>query len=43
MKYLYGLDHIPAVIGLTDNSEVLGILQTVFSEKSLEDEFKGLY
>jgi len=43
MKYLYGLDHIPAVIGLTDNREVLGILQTVFSQKSLEDEFSGLY
>ena len=43
MKYLYGLDHIPAVIGLTENSEVLGILQTVFSQDSLEEEFKGLY
>ena len=43
MKYLYGLDHIPAVIGLTENSEVLGILQTVFSQNSLEEEFKGLY
>ncbi len=43
MKYLYGLDHIPAVIGLTKDSEVIGILQTVFSQNSLEAEFKDLY
>ncbi len=43
MKYLYGLDHIPAVIGLTKDSEVIGILQTVFSQNSLEAEFKGQY
>lgn len=43
MKYLYGLDHIPAVIGLTDKNEVLGLLQTVFSRESLSTEFDDFY
>ena len=43
MKYLYGLDHIPAVIGLTDENEVLGLLQTVFSRESLSTEFNDFY
>lgn len=43
MKYLYGLDHIPAVIGLTEENEVLGVLQTIFSINTLELEFNGFY
>ena len=43
MKYLYGLDHIPAVIGLTDKNEVLGLLQSVFSKKTLSAEFNDFY
>ena len=43
IRYLYGLEQIPALIGMTSKSEVISLIQNVFSLKDLEEEFKGHY
>lgn len=43
IRYLYGLEQIPAVIGLTSDAEVISLIQNVFSQKDLQDEFEGHY
>ena len=43
LKYLYGLDHIPAVIACSKADEVIGLVQSVFSKKDLDQEFQGFY
>ncbi len=42
-KYLYGLEQIPALIATSANSEVVGMMQMIFSREDLQREFKGLY
>lgn len=43
MRYLYGLEQIPALIAMTSDSEVVSLIQNVFSKDDLQEEFKGLY
>jgi len=43
LKYLYGLDHIPAVIACSKEDEVIAMVQNLFTRKDLEGEFQGFY